>query len=157
MPSWRVRRRWLPHAEGRGVRARFDAHRRRQAAERRRDDTADDRTRWYDFVDPGGCIDPFDGVVALVLALRVVLAVVLFVFGGPVLLIGIDLVWFVVVFVAGTLGRFVFGRPWSVEAVDGAGERRVWKVKGFGDAGRLRDRLQVEFDAGLDPHPDRVG
>ena len=145
----------MPHADGRGVRARFDAHRRRRAAARRRDDTTDDRTRWYDFVDPGGCIDPFDGVVALVLVLGIVLAVVLFVFGGPVLLIGIDLVWFVVAFVAGTLGRFVLGRPWSVEAVDGAGARRVWKVKGFGDAGRLRDRLQVEFDAGLDPHPDR--
>ncbi len=59
--------------------------------------------------------------------------------------------------IAGALGRSVLGRPWSVEAVDGAGDRRVWKVKGFGDAGRLRERLQVEFDAGLDPHPDRLG
>jgi len=37
------------------------------------------------------------------------------------------------------------------------GQRRNWFVKGFSGAGQLRDTLQAEFDAGLDPHPDVTG
>lgn len=146
-PSWHVRRRWLPTSDGRGVHARFASHRRRRAA--RRDDD-----RWYDWFDDGGCcLDVFDGWVALAIVAAGLLAVVLFVFGGPVLMLGVDLVWFVVVFVVGAVGRFVFGRPWRVEARRGD-ERRDWFVRGYGDAARLRDTLQAEFDAGLDPRPD---
>lgn len=152
-PTWRVRRRWLPHAAGRGVRARFDAHRRRRQQQRPAN-ASDGGDRWYHYIDDGGCLSGFDTGVEIVLLLGVVLAVLLFVFGGPVLLIGIDLVWFVVVFVAGMIGRFVFGRPWSVEAIADTGERREWKIRGFGDAGRLCEQLTAEFAAGLDPHPD---
>ena len=132
------------------MRARVEAHRRKRAARRARDDGS----RWYDVVDDGGCLNVFDGWVALVIVVGIVVAVLLFAFGGPVLLIGIDLVWFVLAFVVGALGRFVFGRPWRVEACGPSGERRDWYVRGFGDAGRLRDTLQAEFDAGLDPSPD---
>ena len=61
--------------------------------------------------------------------------------------------FFVAGLVAGAVGRFVFGRPWRVEARRGD-ERRDWFVRGYGDAARLRDTLQAEFDAGLDPRPD---
>lgn len=148
--SWRVRRRWVPASDGRGVRARFDAHRRKRAQRRKHDDDS----RWYDHIDDGGCLSLFDGWVVLVLAVAVLVAILLFVFGGPVLLLGIDLVWFVVVFIGGAISRFVFGRPWRVEAIGPQGERRDWHVRGFGDAGRLRHTLQAEFDAGLDPRPE---
>jgi hypothetical protein len=75
----------------------------------------------------------------------------------PLILIGIDLLWVVVMFAFGLLGRVVLGRPWSVVATSAGGERREWKVRGFRGAGQLRDTLQAEFDAGLNPHPDRLG
>jgi hypothetical protein len=122
----------------------------------RRDRGESSDRRWYDYLDDGGCIDiPSDGIGAAIVV-GIVVIVVILVFGGPVLLIGIDLLWFVVVFVIGAIGRFVFGRPWSVEAVSDSGERREWKVRGFADAGRLRDRLHAEFGAGLDPRPDTL-
>ncbi len=162
--TWQIRRRWLPHADGRGVRARFRRASSRRAGKRRdaereaalrRDRGESSKGRWYDHIDGGGCLDiPTDGVGVAIVVGIVVIVLILF-FGGPVLLLGIDLLWFVVVFVAGAIGRFVFGRPWSVEAIDEAGERRVWKVRGFADAGRLRDQLDAEFGAGLDPRPDR--
>jgi len=48
----------------------------------------------------------------------------------------------------------VLRRPWSVEAVAADNTRREWKVKGYRDAGRLRDALAGEFSRGLDPRPD---
>jgi len=149
------------------VRARFRrARSRRSATDReaerdeaaRRDRGDGPKRRWYDYLDDGGgCIDiPSDGIGAAIVV-GIVVIVVIVVFGGPVLLLGIDLLWFVVVFVIGAIGRFVFGRPWSVEAVADSGERREWKVRGFADAGRLRDRLDAEFAAGLDPRPDTLG
>ncbi|MGB8859018.1 MAG: hypothetical protein WCC60_07180 [Ilumatobacteraceae bacterium] len=114
------------------------------------------KSRWYDGMDVGGCcLDGFDDLAILVVAVVAVVALVFVL--PPLVLVGIDLLWLVLVFLAGAIGRFLLGRPWSVEAVDEHGERREWKLKGFRGAGQLRDTLQVEFDAGLDPRPDTIG
>jgi len=150
--EWRIRRRWLPHREGAGVRARFDTHRRRRVKQRA-ERSGDGPHRWFDFVDVGSGF--FEGGwVLVIVAASLALVVLTVTFGGPVLLLGIDLAWFVAVLVVGAFGRFVLRRPWSVEAVATDITRREWKVKGYRDAGRLRDALAGEFSRGLDPTPD---
>lgn len=147
--AWSVRRRWLPHSEGRGVRARFKRRRARRAPQ---PPETPEKRRWYDWLDPvGGCLEP-EGLWILV---GLIVLVVLVVFGPAVVLLGVDLAWFVVAFVAGVIGRVVLGRPWRVEALNSvSGERRNWAVRGFRGAGQLRDSLRAEFDAGWDPRPD---
>ena len=88
---------------------------------------------------------------AIVAAIAALVALAFFV--PPVVLIGIDLLWVAPAFLGSAIGRFILGRPWSVDAVAEHGERREWKIKGFSDAAMLRDALQAEFDAGLDPRP----
>jgi hypothetical protein len=150
--EWRIRRRWLPHRDGAGVRARFGTHR-RQRAEKRAERGDDGPHKWFDVVDVGdGFLE--GGWVMVVIAGTLVLVVLTVSFGGPLLLLGIDLAWFVAVLVVGAFSRLVLRRPWSVEAVAEDGTRREWKVKGYRDAGRLRDALAGEFSRGLDPRPD---
>jgi hypothetical protein len=145
--AWSVVRKWLPHRDGIGVRARFRRKRKRQGD--------DDKDRWYDYLDPfDGCGGDL-GDIAVVIGLIVAFLVLVFVF-PPLLLLGIDLVWVALAFVGGIVGRVVLGRPWSVVATSSTGERREWKVRGFRDAGQLRDTLRAEFGAGLDPRPDRL-
>lgn len=169
---WKVRRRWLPHREGVGVRARFRRVSRRRDRRRQQSPPPDgapvtkvdqskvpprskDKDRWYDFLDVGdGCVD-LDELWVLVAAIAIFL--LLFFVVPPVVLIGIDLLWMGGVFLLGAIGRFVLGRPWTIEAVGPNDERRAWQVKGFRGAGQLRDTLQAEFDAGLNPHPDVRG
>lgn|GEM_PF-3552569 len=152
--EWRVRRRWLPHREGVGVRARFE-QRKRWRAKKPNEQPEDSRRRWFDYLDPGvGCVD--DVGAGLVVFVVVVLVVLIVIGGGPVLLLGIDLLWLLIVGTCSVLGRIVLRRPWSVEAAAPSGERREWKVRGFRDAGRLRDVLAGEFERGLDPRPDDV-
>jgi hypothetical protein len=169
---WKVRRRWLPHREGVGVRARFRRVTRRK--DRRRQspppegtavtrvdpkkvpDRSKDKDRWYDRMDvTGGCLDSVDEM--WVLAVAVIVFMLLFFVVPPVVLIGVDLLWMGAVFLIGAVGRFALGRPWTVEAVGPDDERRAWQVKGFRGAGQLRDALQTEFDVGLDPKPGRLG
>ena len=141
---WTVNRQWLPHRDGIGVRQRF------------RRDRAKKRGRWFDSLDGASWWVDFGDSIAVVVGLLVALGLLFLVF-PPLLLVGIDLIWFVVVFLLSAVGRLVLGRPWSVVAVAADGERREWKVKGFRGSGRLRDTLQAEFDAGLDPRPDNLG
>jgi len=111
------------------------------------------KDRWWDLLDvDAGCLDGFDDLAFLAAAV-VVFALLWFVF-PPVILLGLDLLWLAIVFLGGAVGRFVLGRPWLVDATSSGGERREWKVKGFRGAGQLRDTLQAEFEAGLDPRPD---
>jgi hypothetical protein len=147
--NWQVRRRWLPHRDGIGIKARFRRRGKKNAQQ------PDKRDRWYDSIDPLGSCEVFDE--GFWIALVVIVAVVLLITVGPgLVLLGLDVLWFLGVFGAGIVARFLLGRPWSVEAVSSSGERREWKVRGFGGAGQLRDSLQAEFDAGLDPTPGEV-
>jgi len=158
---WQVRRKWLPHREGIGVRARFRRVIKKLPGQDRPsapdgEPTTRTRSRWYDGLDDvGGCLDGIDDLAILAV---VVVAGLALVFGfPPLVLLGIDLLWLVLVFLVSAIGRLALGRPWSIVAVGTDGERREWKVKGFRGAGQLRDTLQAEFDAGLDPRPDILG
>lgn len=158
---WQVRRKWLPHRDGIGVRARFRRVIKKLPGQDRPaaptgQPTVPPKSRWYDSLDVGGgCLDGIDDLA--ILAVVVIAALFLIFIFPPLVLIGIDLAWVVLVGLITAIGRVVFGRPWSVMAVTDNGERREWKVKGFRGAGQLRDALQAEFDAGLDPRPDILG
>jgi hypothetical protein len=131
--TWSVRRRWLPHREGKGVIQRFRKNSKPDAA---------------DFVDLPFDIDGGAGlVVALVIG---VVLVVLLIFGWPVILLGIDLAWLVLVGVLGLIGRIVLRRPWRIEAVSKT-ERRSWFVKGYRAAGQERDEIARRFQHGQNP------
>ena len=148
--TWTVRRRWLPHRDGVGWRARFAQGRER--IDRRRGDRRDD-TRWYDHLDVPDLGDSI--AVAIAIIAVVALIVLMTMFGWTFLLLGIDLLWLLLVAVLGLLGRVVLGRPWRVEATTD-GERRDWFVQGFGAAGRARDEIARRLQHGIDPsthHP----
>jgi hypothetical protein len=145
-----VTRKWLPHTEADGVRARF---RRRRSKRRNSNDES-----WLDSIDVGsGCIDGDDFFVGLAVGIAVLVLVVLLVALTPLVLLGIEALVFVLVTIASVFGRVVLRRPWKVVATSITGEVRVWKVRGFRDAGQLRDSLAAEFGAGFDPHPDKLG
>lgn len=139
--SWRVRRRWLPRHEGRGLRARWSSRPRRR---RRQDDGG---TRWYDWIDlPLGLGDGPLWIVGIVVVVLVVLALVFW--GIPLLLALLDVVVVLIVLVASVLGRVVFRRPWTVEAVAGDGERRTRQVVGWRAAGRAAEGWADELRHG---------
>ncbi len=111
------------------------------------DPAADERGRWYDWIDVPGDLD------ALAFVIVIVLAVLFLVFvGWPLVLIGVDLAWVTLVLIVGTIGRVVLGRPWRVEARSD-GEVREWFVPGFRASGRLRDDLANQFRHGANPAP----
>ncbi len=63
--------------------------------------------------------------------MAIVVAIVLLVlFGWPLVLVGVDLVWLAFVSIFGVIGRVLLRRPWRVEARSGD-ERRHWYVSGL--------------------------
>ena len=118
---WNVRRRWAPRRLGQQtIRARFVDRTRKV---RRR--TAD----LGDIADPGCAPDIAEGIVVVL----VIVAVVLFlIFVGIPLLIALgELLFIVVLAVAGIVGRVLFRRPWTVDAIDPAGARHAWSIVGW--------------------------
>ncbi len=142
---WAVRRRWVPHRDGVGWRARFAQ--RRERVEARRAGRSDE-SRWYDHLDAPDFGDSIAAAVAIIAVLVLIVLTVLF--GWTILLLGIDLLWLLLVGAAGLVGRVVLGRPWRVEAATD-GERRDWFVQGFRSAGRARDEIARRVQHGLDP------
>jgi hypothetical protein len=133
---WTVRRRWIPHREGKGVSQRF--RNRRTKPE-------------LDGLDlPFSFASDLEGL-AIVLGLIVVF-VALLILGWPLLLLGIDLAWLAIVGVFGVIGRVVLRRPWRVEATSDT-DRHDWYVQGFRAAGRLRDDLGNQYRHGHQPLP----
>ncbi|MDJ0768549.1 MAG: hypothetical protein QNJ12_07125 [Ilumatobacter sp.] len=98
-----------------------------------------------ELLDFSGDIEAVAIVVAIVVAI-----ILLFLFGWPLLLLGIDLAWLLIVGIFGVIGRVVLRRPWRVEATS-TDERREWFVQGFRAAGRRRDELARQFEHGLNP------
>ena len=133
---WTVRRRWLPHRDGKGLAQRFRRNRTR---------------RGLDALD--GVDLPFDfDLAGIAIAIGLLLAFVgLLLFGWPLLLLGVDLAWLLLVGVFGVLGRVVLRRPWRVESTSD-GERHEWFVQGFRAAGQLRDDLADRYRHGHKPH-----
>ena len=105
--------------------------------------------------DPGCAPDIAGGVVVFL----VIIALVLFlIFVGIPLLIALgELLFIVVLAVVGVVGRVLFRRPWTVDAIDPAGARHAWSVVGWRssrDARRfIADRIAA---AGSVPTDDEV-
>ena len=137
--AWTVRRRWLPHREGKGVVQRF--------RKRGKPDASNFVDLPFDIGDGGAGL-----VIAIVIAVALFLLLLL---GWPVLLLGIDLAWLLLVGVLGMIGRIVLRRPWRVEAVSAA-ERRNWFVKGYRAAGERRDEVARQLTHGQNPTGDSV-
>ena len=116
--------------------------------ERFRRRSTSESTNWLDL--PDFDID-LGGFAAAIVIVAVI--VLLLLFGWPVLLIGIDLIWLLLVGLLGVVGRVVLRRPWRVEAVS-ASQRRQWYVQGYRAAGRRRDEIANQFTHGHNPTGD---
>lgn len=119
--TWHVRRRWAPrHLGSQTIWARFLDRTRK--ARRRSADAAD-------LADPGCIPDLAEGVLAFVAVVAIVLLLILV--GLPFLVALGELVLILVLVVAGVVGRIVFRRPWTVDAVDPTGVHYAWSVLGW--------------------------
>ncbi len=126
--TWHVRRRWAPrHLGSQTLWARF--RQRFGRVGRRAADLGD-------VADPGCVGDLAEGMVIAVMVVVVVAFVALV--GIPLLIALGELVILVVVAVAGLVGRVLFRRPWTVDAVSPSGDHRVWPVVGWRASGAAR-------------------
>jgi hypothetical protein len=132
---WLVRRRWIPYRGGIGLRVRLRLRRLTRADK-----------------EVIGTFEPplFDGLANLGLGLLLVAAiVVILLFGWPLVLVLLDLVWLLLVLTLGLLGRVLLRRPWRVEALGPRAVRHEWRVVGFRAAGRQRDDVVRRLQGGL--------
>ena len=125
---WHVRRRWAPrHLGSQTIWARF------------RDRTRKVRRRTSDLgdvPDPGCAPDIAEGIVVFLVALAVI--VFLIFVGIPFLIALGELLLIVLLATMGVVGRVLFRRPWTVDAVDPAGAHRSWSVVGWTASGAAR-------------------
>ena len=127
--AWTVRRRWAPKV-ARRFRERAGGHLRRVREVANAGDVAD-AASFFDELLP-----------ALAILVVTVVAIAFLVTGLPLL---IDVVLVVLFGLGGALGRLLFRRPWTVEAVSGADrvERSAVGWRASSDAvGRLGDDLR---------------
>ena len=125
---WHVRRRWAPrHLGSHTIWGRF-RHRSRRVRRR--------TTEWGDVPDPGCAPDLAEGIVVFVVAIALI-AFLIFI-GVPFLIALGELVLVLVLAVAGVIGRVLFRRPWTVDAVGPDGEHHAWSVVGWGASGEAR-------------------
>lgn len=118
---WHVRRRWGPrHIGSHTIWARFLERSRRV---RRR------TTELGDVPDPGCAPDL--GEALLVFIVAVVAVVFLILIGIPFLIALGELLLIVVLALAGVVGRVLFRRPWTVDAVSPDGSHHTWSVVGW--------------------------
>jgi hypothetical protein len=125
---WHVRRRWAPRQLGaQTIWARF-VHRTRKVR-RRTSDLAD-------VPDPGCAIDIGEGLIIVVGA---IVAIVFLIFIGIPFLVALgELLYIVLIALAGLVGRLLFRRPWTVDAVDPRGAHHHWSVVGWKASGAAR-------------------
>lgn len=132
--GWVVRRRWVPRLGPETLWGRF--RRRVRQMFRRAGD-----------IDGGGCFDigGIDDLVAL-LVLVVVAALVVFVL-FPILVALLDVLLVALLTIVGVIGRVVFGRPWTIEAIGDDESRYAWHVVGWRESKalvtELADRLRL--------------
>ncbi len=96
-----------------------------------------------DIPDPGCAPDVGEAILVFIVAIVVVLFLIFF--GIPFLIALGELLIVLVLAVAGLVGRVLFRRPWTVDAVSPNGEHTMWSVVGWGASGSARqfiaDRL----------------
>ena len=118
---WHVRRRWAPrHLGSQTTWARFRNRTRR--VRRRTSDLGD-------VPDPGCAPDFAEGLV--VVAVLVALVLFLIFIGVPFLIALGELLVLAVLTVGGVIGRVLFRRPWTVDAIDPEGRHHRWSVVGW--------------------------
>lgn len=96
-----------------------------------------------DVADPG-CLPDLGQSIAV--ALLVVVAIVFMIFVGIPFLVALgELLIILVLALAGLVGRVLFRRPWTVDAVSPDGDHTTWAVVGWQASGAARqfiaDRL----------------
>ncbi len=131
-----MRRRWAPRHLGADTA--FGRFRKRVRAVRK-------RTRTDDIPDPG-CL--FDLIEAVSAALAVaVFLVFMFLVGLPFLIALGELLVVLLLVVGGVVGRVLFRRPWTIDAVSPEGDHHVWDVVGWRASGNaqsfIADRLRT--------------
>jgi len=125
---WHVRRRWAPrHLGSQTIWARF-LHRTRNVRRR----TADAA----DIPDPGCAPDIAEGIVVFILLVVVILFLIFI--GIPFLIALGELLFIVVLALAGIVGRVLFRRPWTVDSVSQSGAHYDWSVVGWNASGAAR-------------------
>jgi hypothetical protein len=133
---WSVRRRWLDRP--------FPSLRKRFRAGRR--ENLEDNVI-------GGLLN-VDDISEGWASLAVAAAVLLIVFVAlPLLGVALELIALIFVLCSGVVGRVIFGRPWTVEAVECGGRNRSvsFPVKGWRRAGEAATGLAREVAAGGRP------
>jgi hypothetical protein len=85
------------------------------------------------------------GIVVLIVVVVLLATIIL-----PFIALTLELVIFVVLFTAGVIGRFVFGRPWRIEARTIGAPRREREVfaKGWRGSRDAIDELASEIASG---------
>ena len=82
-----------------------------------------------DLPDPGCAPDVAEGVVVFV---GLVLLVLFVIFIGMPLLVALgELLLILLLALAGVIGRVLFRRPWTVDAISPEGDRHTWQVVGW--------------------------
>lgn len=104
------------------------------------------RERAGDLADIGDVGCALDGLEALLAVIGVVLVVFFLVVVGIPLLIALgEFLVVVVLALGGVVGRVLFRRPWTIDAVGPNGEHHTWPIVGWGASSRARafvaDRL----------------
>ncbi len=115
-------------------------------------------TELGDIPDPGCAPDVGEAILVFIVAIVVVLFLIFF--GIPFLIALGELLIVLALAVAGLVGRVLFRRPWTVDAVSPDGEHTMWSVVGWGASGAARqfiaDRLASAGTVPTDSEVDAV-
>ena len=136
--TWHVRRRWAPRRLGADTLWRRFRTRTRKVGRRTRD--------LGDLPDPGCAGDALEGLVLVVVV--VVVVVFLLLVGIPFLIALGELLILVLLALGGVVGRVLFRRPWTVDAVAPDGTHHVWAVVGWRASGAARQHVADRVAAG---------
>lgn len=142
--DWHVRRRWAPrHLGSDTIWGRF-RHRNRRVRRR--------TSELGDVPDPG-CVGDLGETIA-VFVVVVVMVLFLALVGLPFLIALGELLLVVLLAAAGLVGRVLFRRPWTVDAVGPDGQHNVWAIVGWRASGAARALIADRLRATGDVPPD---
>jgi hypothetical protein len=99
-----------------------------------------------------GGVELLDPLALFVVAVVLVWLVLFFV-AWPLLAIAVELVLALALLAAGLLGRFVFARPWTVEARREDGAMQTWEVRGYGEMRAAVREIAADLGAGVERRP----
>lgn len=81
----------------------------------------------------------------------IVVIVFLVLVGIPFLIALGELLFLLVLTVAGVVGKVLFRRPWTVDAVNAAGEHHTWDVVGWRRSGEAQRYIALHLGASGTP------